>query len=126
MCVAMNVVEYCRFSLSFDDRGSREVMMGTSQLDRDRLLQGEGAVFSLRRAAELLPGDRHHMSQWLRQCGLVSYINGRPVVVWRSVLDFLVNQQNESIVTNARGTSLEPVAASGVRPSLRRVKLDPI
>lgn len=66
---------------------------GTSTRDRDRLAQGRAAMFSLRRAAELLPLDDEEAAAWLRRKGLVQTLGRtkggrqRQVVVWGDVLD---------------------------------------
>lgn len=59
--------------------------------DRDgiRALLGSDALFSLNRAAELIPICDGEARQWLEQRGLVRYLNGRPVVRWRDVLEAL-------------------------------------
>lgn len=62
---------------------------GTSTRDRERLLQGLGAVYSPRRAAELLPGDDASNRAWLREQGLVHTRNGKEEVVWDEVLEKL-------------------------------------
>ena len=54
--------------------------------DVNRLHQGAGAVFSLRRAAELLPIDDVLAREWMRTQNLVRTICGREVVTWRAVL----------------------------------------
>lgn len=68
------------------------VFPGTSTRDRERLLQGTGAVLSLRRAAELLPWDDAPARAWLRAQGLVHKVNGKEIVVWEEVLDRLKEQ----------------------------------
>ena len=57
--------------------------------DFARLLQGEAALFSLNRAAELLPFADGAARAWLEARGLVRYVNGRPCVRWRDVLEAL-------------------------------------
>ena len=60
-----------------------------SQTDQDRLAQGAAAVFSLHRAATLLPISNKEALVWLRQNGLVLLLAGREVVIWGDVLDRL-------------------------------------
>lgn len=57
--------------------------------DSARLIQGEAAVFSLNRAAELLPLGDTDARAWLEARGLVRHVNDRPVVRWRDVLEAL-------------------------------------
>jgi hypothetical protein len=60
-----------------------------SQTDQDRLAQGAAAVFSLHRAATLLPISDKEALVWLRQNGLVLLLAGREVVVWGDVIERL-------------------------------------
>jgi len=57
--------------------------------DEARLNLGDAAVFSLNRAAELLPFSDGEARTWLEARGLIRHINGRAVVRWRDVLDAL-------------------------------------
>ncbi len=59
--------------------------------DRDsaRLVQGGDALFSLNRAAELIPVGDTEARRWLEARGLVRHVNGRPCVRWRDVLEAL-------------------------------------
>jgi hypothetical protein len=70
----------------------KERVPGTSTRDRERLAQGAGAVFSPRRAAELLPGDDTQARRWLREQALIHALNDKEVVVWQEVLDRLRGQ----------------------------------
>lgn len=54
-----------------------------------RLALGEAAVFSLNKAAELLPLGDGEARAWLEARGLVRHVNGRPIVRWRDVLEAL-------------------------------------
>jgi len=54
-----------------------------------RLKMGEAALFSLNRAAQLLPWSDSRARKWLMDRGLVRHIDGRPVVRWRDVLEAL-------------------------------------
>ena len=54
-----------------------------------RLQLGEAAVFSFNKAAELLPWADGEARKWLEDRGLVRHVSGRPVVVWRHVLEAL-------------------------------------
>jgi hypothetical protein len=60
-----------------------------SDRDESRLKLGEAALFSLNRAAELLPWADGEGRQWLEARGLVRHVNGRSVVRWRDVLEAL-------------------------------------
>jgi len=72
--------------------------------DAERLAQGLGAVYSPRRAAELLPGDDKRNRAWLRQQGLVHRTEvGKEVVIWAEVVDVL--KAAPSIGANARTTA---------------------
>jgi hypothetical protein len=51
-----------------------------------RLSMGAGAVLTLNEAAALLPVSDSDARGWLRRAGLVSFLSGRPVVVWAAVL----------------------------------------
>jgi hypothetical protein len=51
-----------------------------------RTALGDAAVFSLNKAAELLPIGDSEARAWLKESGLVRSVNGRPVVLWRDVL----------------------------------------
>ncbi len=79
--------------------------------DEARLIQGAAALFSLNRAAELLPCSDGEARKWLEDRGLVRHVNGRPVVRWRDVLEAL-----------ADGTRLVATPAPKRAP-LPRVKL---
>jgi len=58
--------------------------------DAERLAQGLGAVYTPRRAAELLPGCDHRNRVWLRQQGLIHRSEaGKDVVIWAEVVDRL-------------------------------------
>jgi hypothetical protein len=59
--------------------------------DESRLKLGEAALFSLNRAAELLPFADGEARDWLEARGLVRHVNGRSVVRWRDVLEALDN-----------------------------------
>jgi hypothetical protein len=59
--------------------------------DEARLIQGEAALFSLNRTAELMPCSDGEARRWLEERGLVCHVNGRPVVRWRDVLEALGN-----------------------------------
>ena len=50
-------------------------------------------MLSARRAAELLPIGDQEARRWLRERGLVRYLEGRPVVRWRDVLDALAEPE---------------------------------
>jgi hypothetical protein len=50
---------------------------------------GSGAILSLGEACELLPVADREARRWLQEQGLVSYIAGRPVVVWTAVQEAL-------------------------------------
>ena len=54
-----------------------------------RLMLGIAAIFSLNKAAELLPWADSDARQWLEDRGLVCHVNGRTVVRWRDVLEAL-------------------------------------
>lgn len=60
-----------------------------SDRDESRLKLGDAALFSLNRAAELLPWADGEARQWLEARGLVRYASGRPVVRWRDALEAL-------------------------------------
>jgi hypothetical protein len=60
-----------------------------SERDESRLRLGDAALFSLNRAAELLPWADGEGRQWLEARGLVRHVNGRSVVRWRDVLEAL-------------------------------------
>lgn len=85
--------------------------MGANR-DGARLRLGEAAVFSLNRAAELLPLGDGEARAWLEARGLVRHVNGRAVVVWRDVLQAL-----------GEGARLEQVVPAPTRGPLPRVKL---
>jgi hypothetical protein len=58
--------------------------------DAERLAQGLGAVYTPRRASELLPGCDRRNRVWLRQQGLIHRAdNGKEVVIWAEVVDLL-------------------------------------
>lgn len=58
--------------------------------DAERLAQGLGAIYSPRRAAQLLPGDDKRNREWLRREGLIHRSDiGKEVVVWAEVVDRL-------------------------------------
>jgi hypothetical protein len=59
---------------------------------------GEAAIFSLNRAAELLPWADGEARQWLEARGLVRHVNGRGVVRWRDVLEALGGSPSAPIV----------------------------
>lgn len=69
---------------------------GRSLRDRERLLQGLGAVYTVRRAAELLPGNDADNRAWLRQHGLVRVVGGTEVVVWAEVLDMISGRREDA------------------------------
>ena len=50
---------------------------------------GRDAVFSVRRAAELLPVRDSNARKWIRDKGLIRLIEGQEVVIWGDVLDAL-------------------------------------
>ena len=56
-----------------------------------RLVVSPGAILSLQKASELLPIAERDARRWLRRCGLVRDLAGRPVVVWQEVIDALTN-----------------------------------
>ena len=89
--------------------------------DEERLIQGVGAVFSVRRAAELLPGRDDNNRRWLRaQKGLIrKAANGADVVVWGEVLDRLPKRDGDE----GRRSATSVPAAGGPRSRLRRVDL---
>ena len=61
-----------------------------SRRDEERLAQGAGAIFSPRRAAELLPGDDKVNREWLRSEGLVHKSpTGGDIVIWSEVQERL-------------------------------------
>jgi hypothetical protein len=60
-----------------------------SERDDSRLRLGEAALFSLNRAAELLPFADGEARAWLEARGLVRHVNGRSIVVWREVIEAL-------------------------------------
>ena len=59
--------------------------------DRDdaRAMLGINALFSLNRAAELIPIGDGEARRWLEAHGLVRHVNERPVVRWCDVLEAL-------------------------------------
>ena len=63
--------------------------MSYSDRDMDRRLVAPGAILSVSRAAQLLPIQDTRGRQWLRERGLVRDLDGRPVVLWRDVLEAL-------------------------------------
>ncbi len=80
--------------------------------DEARLMQGAAALFSLNRAAELVPCSDGEARRWLEVRGLVRHVNGRPVVVWRQVLEALGD-----------GGPIEAPEPTPMRAPLPRVKL---
>lgn len=61
-----------------------------SMRDAERLAQGLGAVYTPRRASELLPGCDRRNREWLRQQGLIHRSEaGKDVVIWAEVVDRL-------------------------------------
>lgn len=56
-----------------------------------RLVVSPGAILSLQKAAELLPIADRDARAWLRRCGLVRNLAGRPVIIWQEVIDALAN-----------------------------------
>ena len=56
-----------------------------------RLVVSPGAILSIQKAAELLPIAERDARRWLRRCGLVRDLAGRPVVVWQDVIEALAN-----------------------------------
>ena len=92
-----------------------------SQTDLDRLAQGAAAVFSLHRAATLLPFSDKEALVWLRQSGLVLLLAGREVVIWGDVIERL-RALNGGHPTKAAAPSA--ARQSPARPALpRRVPL---
>lgn len=89
-------------------------MTARSQLDTDRLAQGRAAIFSLSRAAELLPLADSGARAWLMERGLVHHLAGRPVVVWGEVLDALAD------------TSAGEPRRTQLRPHLHTLARDPL
>lgn len=87
-------------------------MAARSQRDADRLQQGAGAVFTVARAAELLPLSTDEARRWLRDQGLVTRILDREVVCWGRVLEALARGDEPT-------TRPKPVP----RPAIRRVPL---
>ena len=70
----------------------------TGDRDQARLAQGDAALFSLNRAAELLPLGDGEARAWLEARGLVRHVNGRPVVRWRDVLEALCDGAPPALV----------------------------
>lgn len=58
-------------------------------MEQSREALGRDAVFSVRRAAELLPVRDAKGRKWLREKGLIRLIDGQEVVIWGDVLDAL-------------------------------------
>lgn len=56
---------------------------------QERLALGSAAVFSLLRAAELLPIADSEARVWLRREGLVRLLGDKEVVVWGEVVERL-------------------------------------
>ena len=54
-----------------------------------RLMVSPAAIISLNKAAQLLPLAARDARAWLRRNGLVRDIDGRAVVVWADVVDFV-------------------------------------
>ena len=58
--------------------------------DAERLAQGLGAIYTPRRASELLPGCDRRNRAWLRQQGLIHRTDtAKEVVLWSEVVDRL-------------------------------------
>ena len=76
---------------------------------------GVGAVLTVNEAAALLPVADRAARGWLRREGLVSQLDGRPVVVWAAVL--------AALRRGADPQTPEPAAAPMRLP---RVRLDPL
>lgn len=82
--------EFATFELrGKEDEPKRRGLDLRSLRDVERLFQGRAATFSVRRAAELLPGDDKRNRAWLRsQAGLIrKAANGEDFVIWGEVLD---------------------------------------
>jgi hypothetical protein len=52
---------------------------------RERL--GLAAILSVDHAAELIPMDRAAARDWLRACGLIRQVDGKPMVRWGDVYE---------------------------------------
>ena len=89
--------------------------MQSSARHSQRLSMGVGAVLTVNEAAALLPVADSDARLWLRRRGLVSSLDGRPVVVWAAVL---------AAIRSGDGPD-EPPAARRSTP-LPRVALDPL
>lgn len=61
----------------------------SSQRHNERLLMGVAAVYSLTKAASLLPISDSIAREWLRKEGLVVNLEGKEVVCWADVKDAL-------------------------------------
>ena len=59
--------------------------MADSKRHRDRLAMGDGAIYSLQVASELLPPHDSRAREWLIEQGLVQTLLGVPIVVWADV-----------------------------------------
>ena len=73
-----------------------------SQIDADHVALGRAAVFSVSRAAELLPIRDCEARAWLRDRGLIRDLVGRSVVVWGDVLDALEDDRPNRPRTSPR------------------------
>lgn len=60
-------------------------MAGEGRRER-RMALGDAAVLSLAQAAEALPLREADARTWLREQGLVRFLDGREVVIWADVL----------------------------------------
>jgi hypothetical protein len=86
-----------------------------SRRSHDRLLQGVGAVYSVGRAAELLPWSDAKSREWLQRSGLVRVVEGKAIVVWCDVLNLLRRDEGD-----------EPEPPEEPNFSLPRVRLKPL
>ena len=73
-----------------------------SRIDADRLALRRAAVFSISRAAELLPVRDCDARRWLRDRRLIRELAGRSVVVWGDVLDVLEDDSPERLRPSPR------------------------
>lgn len=89
--------------------------MESSARHAARLSMGRGAVLTLNQAAAMLPVSDSTARRWLRRAGLVSHLDGRPVVVWAAVLAEL-----------RAGADPAALSAPATIAPLPRVTLDPL
>lgn len=90
-----------------------------SELQRQRLALGLGAIVSVDHASRLLPIADRDARRWLKQRGLVRLLDGRPVVCWVRVVEALDAHPPDA---TRDGASPSPASVRLPRTRIARLK----